>query len=75
MAGLRSTLGSMFLMTTALVFGQTGSPLSAAAAEGPALYLGFLAFRYPEPSERGVWFLESSGAGKSKRVHSEDLGW
>jgi len=37
MAGLRSTLGSMFLMTTALVFGQTGSPLSAEAAEGPAL--------------------------------------
>lgn len=36
---LRSTFGSMFLITAALVFGQTGSPppVPAGAAEGPAL--------------------------------------
>jgi len=39
MTVLRSTLGSMFLITAALVFGQAGfpSPVPAGAAEGPAL--------------------------------------
>ena len=39
MTGPRSTLGSMFLITAGLVFGQTGSPppVPAGAAEGPAL--------------------------------------
>ncbi len=38
MTGLRSTLGLVFLMTAALVFGETGSPspVLASAAEGPA---------------------------------------
>jgi hypothetical protein len=39
MAGLRSTLGLIFLMTAALVFGETNSPspspVPAGAAEGP----------------------------------------
>ena len=37
MTGLRSTLGLIFLMTAALVFGETDStsPVPAAAAEGP----------------------------------------
>lgn len=37
MTGLHSTLGLIFLMTTALVFGETGSPspLLARTAEGP----------------------------------------
>lgn len=39
MTGAHSTLGSIFLITAALVFDQTGSPRSvlATAAEGPAL--------------------------------------
>jgi hypothetical protein len=37
MTGLRSTFGSMFLMTAALFFGQTGSPSTVlvSATEGP----------------------------------------
>lgn len=45
MTGLRSTLGPMFLITAALVFGQTGSPppVPAGAAKGTVLCnLGFL---------------------------------
>ncbi len=39
MIGLRSTLAFIFLMTAALVFGETGSPspVPARAAEGPSL--------------------------------------
>jgi len=44
MTGLRSTLGPMLLLTTALVFGQAGSapPLARPAGESTACNLGSL---------------------------------